>query len=358
MSGTSIFDPSSSSPNDRTRERRAKGKKNRLFSRTGERSESESAVPKEWIVPSLEGWSIDWSSYSPTPTLYEPSVRSTVRDLPLSLRAGIQPSNSPTSSHQGRSGRRSYQSSGSWLDLSPGSEEPPTPRCETEQYLEQLPPVKMGRFYRTTSLKHQLTGPEDYVSWAEEMQNQLSQGNAWPIIAENMEPVPTDSKYYTRWRQLNNKAWFLLITNVSGSIRRELCTSWAWDACGSWSYLREKYGVFAATMTRSVQGVHDLTSLRYEDCASLSEFLGKMKQCIRVIECNRPEREIDGWLWCRFILAKLGPQWESWVSDYMLRMQGRESSALPLGTVDQLLLDIEAEGARRVRASRYIQPKS
>lgn len=105
-------------------------------------------------------------------------------------------------------------------------------------------------------------------------------------------------------------------------------------------------------MTRSVQDAHDMTSLRYEDCASMSEFLGKMRSCIRAIECNRSKKEIDGWLWCRFILAKLGPQWETWVSGYM-RMQGGESTVSSFGVVDQLLLDIEAEEARRVRASRY-----
>lgn len=350
MASTGIFDHSSNSQHDRTREARAKRKKNRLFSKIGERSDSEQASAKEWVIPSLEGWSVDWFTYSPITTLYEPSVRSTLRDIPLCLRAGRQPSYSHTAGYQDRSGRNSYRSSGSWLDLSP---EPPIPQCKTEQYLERLPPVKTGRFYRTTSLKSQLTAPEDYLSWAEEIQTKLSQSNAWPIIGEDMDPVPSDSKYHTRWCQLNNEAWLLLISSVSQSIRQDLCTSWAWDTRGSWSYLQEKYGGFAATMTRPVQGVHDMTSLRYEDCASLSEFLRKMKSCIRVIECNRPEKEVDGWLWCQFILAKLGPQWKSWASRYMMRMQSGESTVSSLGAVDQLLWDIEAEEARRKRASRY-----
>lgn len=239
MAGTGIFDHL---PNDRPRESRAKRKKTKLFSKTGEKSGSEQAIAKEWIIPSLRRWSVDWSSYSPTTTLYEPSVRSTHRDIPLCLRVGRQPSYSHTGSHQGQFGRNSYRNSGSWLGLSPESPERPTPQCKTEQYLERLPPVKMGRFYRTTSLKCQLAGPENYLSWAEEIQTKLSQSNAWSIIEGGMDPVPSGSKYHTRWNQINNKVWLLLISNVSQSIRRDLCASWAWDTRGSWSYLREKYG--------------------------------------------------------------------------------------------------------------------
>lgn len=334
---------------NRSREHQPKRKKSRPFSKTRESSDTEQPVAREWLIPNLQNWSVDWPRYSPTTTLYEPSEGSTVRDLPSSLRVGSQPSRSQKASYKGQSGVGSNRSSESWLDLSP---ELPTPRCKTEQYLERLPPVNIGRFYRTTSLKCQLTDPEDYFSWAEEMQSKLSQIKAWSIIEGDMEPVARDSRFRIRWSQINDKAWVLLICNVSRSIRQDLCASWPWDTRGSWFYLREKNGGFAATMTRSVQGVHDMTSLRYEDCSSLSEFLGKMRNCIRAIECNRPESEIDGGLWCRFILAKLGPQWEAWVSGYM-RMQDGESTVSSLGMIDQLLMDIEAEEARRVRASRY-----
>lgn len=353
MAGTVIFDCSSNSHDDGTREHRATRKKNRPFSKAGERSDSEQAIAKECIIPSLERWSVDWTTFSSIRTLYEPRVRATSRDIPLCLRAGRQPTHTRAGTQQDKSGRKSDRSSRSWLDLSPESPEPSTPHCKTEQYIERLPPVKMGRFYRTMALDYQLTGPEDYLSWAEEIQAKLSQSNAWPIIEEDLAPLPSGSRYYTRWRQLNNKAWLLLISSVSWEIRRDLCTSCPWDTRGSWSYLRGRYGGFAATMTRSVQGVHDMTALRYEDCASLSEYLGKMKSCIRAIECNRSEKEIDGQLWCRFILAKLGPQWESWSSRYMMNMQGCESTGLSFGAVDQLLLDIEAEGARRAGAPRY-----
>lgn len=337
-------------PNNRSHKHQPKKKKSRLFSKAREISDAEQPAAREWIIPNLENWSVDWPRYSPTTTLYESDEASAARDLPPSLRIGSQQSCSQKAGDKRKPGKRSSRRSESWLDLSP---EPPTPRCKTEQYLERLPPVKMGRFYRSASLKRQLADPEDYFSWAEEMQCKLSQVKAWPIIEEDMEPVARDSKFHTRWSKINDRAWVLLICNVSKSIRRDLCASWPWDMRGSWLDLREKYGGFAATMMRSVQGVHDMTSLRYKDCSSLSDFLEKMRNCIRAIECNRPESEIDGGVWCRFILAKLGPQWEAWVSGYMMRMQGGESTASSLGMIDQLLEDIEAEEARRLRASRY-----
>lgn len=357
MAGTSIFDHYPNSPTDNPREwlvpeRRAKEKKNKFFSRIEEIfSDSDPAVTKEWVIPGLRRWSFDLSCYSPT--LYEPSVSSTVRTLPVSLRVGRQLSPGDASSYHGRFGRRSVRGSISWLDRAARHTDPSASYWKTEQYLKRLPAAKVDRFYKSGFSVKKLTGPENYFAWAEEMQAKLSQCRAWAILEDDLDQVPVISKFRTRWNQLNNKAWLLLVANVSREIRRDLCASWAWDTRGSWCYLREKYGGFAATMTRSVQGVRDMSSLEYEVCSSLGEFLGKMEECIQAIECNRRKKEVDEWLWCRFILAKLGPQWEPWVSEYMMKMQHAASTV----TVDQLLLDIEAEEARRVRASRRPVPK-
>lgn len=324
---------------------RAQKKKSRLFSE--ENPSDPTASVTEWIIPSLRHWVLD----IPT-AFHEPVVTSPGRILPPSLRAGVQPSSIDGQSTLKQLGR----------ELAPESvkrstrytlSDPSSAHRKTEVYLQGLGASGGKRFYRTDSVKNKLTGPENYFAWAEEVQTKLAQCHAWPLVEEEMTPTPMQSPFHTRWMQLNNKAWMLIISNVCREIRKDLCISWAWDTRGSWGYLREKYGAVTATMVKSVQSVQDLTSLRLENCASLREFLGKMKECIRAIECSRRGKEVDEWLWCQFILAKLGPQWESWTAEYLTKMRDVYGKGVFLGRVDRLLLDIEAEEARRVRVMRF-----
>lgn len=327
-------------------DRRIQKKKSRLFS---EENLSDTTVSaKEWIVPNLRHWVLGTPSHSTS--FYKLVESSPVRTLPLSLRAGVQ-----SSSNDARSTRYPLHRA-----LTPEPAIQPSrhtnsssPHYKTEEYLQRLGAIGVKRFYRTDPVKNKLTGPENYFLWAEELQTKLTQCHAWPLVEGEMTPVPMQSPFHTRWMQMNNKAWLLIITNVCREIRRDLCTSWAWDTRGSWSYLHEKYGDATATLARSVQGVQDLTSLRLDDCASVGEFLGKIKECIRAIECHRPGKEGDEWLWCQFILAKLGALWESWTSVYLMKMRGGYGSGRTMGRIDQLLVDIEAEEARRVRALRF-----
>lgn len=234
-----------------------------------------------------------------------------------------------------------------WYEMT----DPLAPHWKTEKYLAQVMPGKT-RFYQAELLDEPLIGAENYCIWAEEMTDRLSQCNLWPLVGGEFPPVPVQSQYRTRWRQLNDKAWMMIAANVSREIRRDLCDELAWDARETWYHLQRTCGDTLALTRRSVQGVHDLLRMRTEECTSMEEYLCKMLVCIRAIECNRRGREDDEWLWCQFVLANLGPKWDSWVSELMMKIDEsiRDSS---LSSLKQLFHLLDTEEARRIRAARF-----
>jgi hypothetical protein len=238
----------------------------------------------------------------------------------------------------------------SWTD-------PSAPHWETEQWLRRLPLQSEARFYRAELLEEPLLGAENYLSWAEDMGKMLGQFNAWPIVGGGLEPVPATSKFCTRWRQVNSRAWMMMAGNVSREIRREICVEGlAWDARGTWNYLQRTCGGNLALTRRSMQGIRDLLHTGYNDCSSLDDYLCRMLVSIRAVECNRQGREDNVWLWCQFILANLGPGWDDWVSDLVKKVGDDRNQGDFLDSFEHLYQLIGVEEARRIRASRFLSP--
>ena len=293
--------------------------------------------PREWIVPVLQRWTFN-------PTRYRLSSNSHMvsfapRTLPISLQIGPQP---------GRS--RLLRSNAA--DVSRPVMHPDSFKV-TEDHVRHLPVHRITRFYRIDILEIILTGPENYASWTRGMKLKLKACDAWVIVEKDLQPVPESSRFRTRWEQLNNTAWSLIVANVSRELRRDICAATAWDTRLTWYYLRERCERAAFTTAASMQGIHNLLRLDYEKCESLSEFLIKMLQYIQAIECNRRERESDEWLWCQLLLVKLGPRWEPWVSDLIRRVDEGNNAYALIGDLKRLLPAIEAEEVRRSRASHY-----
>lgn len=83
----------------------------------------------------------------------------------------------------------------------------------------------------------------------------------------------------------------MVFSNVSQSIRLELCALDALDAQEAWQFLERTYGKDVPVKMRSVKGLRDIMGIRYDKCASLQEYIKKMVLCSRVIQCNRGEKD-------------------------------------------------------------------
>ncbi|CAL5872676.1 uncharacterized protein PFLUO_LOCUS6942 [Penicillium psychrofluorescens] len=334
----SIFDHYPDSPVEEPRE--WESPENRVKRRRGQEKNAQSD-PKtrrsevEWVIPALRNFSL-------APFLGDLG-RTLINDGVYLPHPDIAP---PINRHPYR--RRQRPAPLSWTD-------PSAPHWETEQWLKLHSLQNKARFYRTELLDEPLIGAENYLPWAENMGEMLDQSNVRPIVGSSLEPVPATSKFYTRWRQVNNHAWMMMTANVSRRIRRELCDNGlAWDARGTWSYLQRTCGGDLAMTRRSFQGIRDLLRIGYDDCSSLDDYLCKMLVCIRAIECNRQGREDNVWLWCQFILVNLGPGWDDWVSDLVTKVEDDSTKGDFLNSFEHLYQLLGAEEARGVRASRFL----
>ncbi|KAJ5808110.1 hypothetical protein N7474_009379 [Penicillium riverlandense] len=289
----------------------------------------------EWVIPALRNWSL--------PSFLGDLGRTLINDGVYLPHPDIAPSiNGHPHQH------RQTPAPLSWTD-------PSAPHWETEQWLKRLPLQNKTRFYQIELLDEPLIGAENYLSWAENMGEMLDQCNVWPIVGGGLEPVPAMSKFCTQWRQVNNHVWMIITANVSREIRRELCVNGlAWDARGTWSYLQGTCGGDLAMTRRSMQGIQDLLHIKYDDCSSLDDYLGRMLVCIRAIECNRQGREDNVWLWCQFILANLGREWDDWVSDLVTKAEDDSTNGDFLDSFEHLYQLLGVEETRRVRASRFL----
>ncbi|KAJ5384986.1 hypothetical protein N7517_002897 [Penicillium concentricum] len=245
---------------------------------------------------------------------------------------------------------------------------------DTTKQPHQLSREMIPRFYNPDRLKEKLLGPENYKHWADRMKKKLGQcGGLW-ITNTDME-MPAHNSLSTQYILPNLNLWMMVFSNVSQPIRRELCASQALDAQEAWQFLEKTYGRDVPMKMRSVQGLRDIMSIRYDKCASLQEYIEKMVLCSRAIQCNRGEKDHDDggkdngrgknrdhvrgrdetneWLWCQFILVNLGPEWESWVSELVEKFEDKEKMHAAICTFRGLFPIIEAEQARRTQASRY-----
>jgi hypothetical protein len=90
-----------------------------------------------------------------------------------------------------------------------------------------------------------------------------------------------------------------------------------------------------------------MLDLKYEECASMKDFLGLMVQYCHAIECNRQGKRGNEWLWCQVILMKLGPKWSGWVLDLMDRVKESDSPLDSLVDMHRLAGDLLYEDEQR-----------
>lgn len=195
------------------------------------------------------------------------------------------------------------------------------------------------------------------------MKKSLEQcGGLW-ITDADLE-VSTHIDLSTQGIQSNLNLWMVVFSNVSQPIRRELCALEELDARETWQFLERTYGGDVPMKMRSVKGLRDIIGIKYDDCASLKEYIEKMVLCSRAIQCNHGEkyggdggkhngRGTNEWLWCQLILVNLGPEWEAWVSELVGKFEDKERMNVAICTFRGLFLIIEAEQARRMQVARY-----
>lgn len=108
---------------------------------------------------------------------------------------------------------------------------------KTERYLVGLPERPVPRFYQADLVTEKLVSPQGYIPWMLEMKAKLIQCDAWRILEDELKPLPAPSELRPIWDQLSQRAWFMILANVSREIRRQICAAHEWDAQGSWCYL-------------------------------------------------------------------------------------------------------------------------
>ncbi|KAJ5337637.1 hypothetical protein N7452_004365 [Penicillium brevicompactum] len=223
----------------------------------------------------------------------------------------------------------------------------------------------LSRFYKPKILQEKLFGPENYKDWAVAMEEKMRQcSRAWRWEGDIMLALLYGDSS-SQWTRLNPKVWMMIYSNVSPHIQPRLAALESLDAHEAWQHLERTCGGRVPLRARSVKGVRDIMSIRYDKCLSLKEYLDRMILCIRAIECNphgekerycggkRSEGMENEWLWCQFILVNLGPEWESWVSELMEKSKDGGHMADTITNLHRLFQIIEAEEARRIQASRY-----
>lgn len=223
----------------------------------------------------------------------------------------------------------------------------------------------LSRFYKPKILHERLLGPENYINWAVAMEEKIRQcSRAWRWEGDIMLALLYGDSS-SQWSRLNPTVWMMIYSNVSPHIQPRLAALDSLDAGEAWQHLERTCGGLVPLRARSVKGVRDIMSIRYDKCLSLKEYLDRMILCIRAIECN-PHGEKESsrggkrgagmeneWLWCQFILVNLGPEWESWVSDLMEKSKDGRNMADAITDFHRLFQIIEAEEARRIQDSRY-----
>ncbi|KAJ5132299.1 hypothetical protein N7448_006457 [Penicillium atrosanguineum] len=295
---------------------------------------------KEWMIPQLQNW--NWSIVVPnySPTLEEPESKVESNwPAPMIFKNGRKPTPTPSETSSSDSHRRSPSR----------RSEPPT-LSKTEEYLAHIPAPKLNRFYQNRDVKDILTGPENYSRWALNKKRQFVSSNVWLMISEDLSPVPGSSNYHVYWHKLFKKAWFGIMESVSPEIRRILNSDWHGNPRGAWFYLERTYASVTATTLCSMRGVRDMLDLKYEECASLTDFLGLMVRYFRSIECNQQGKQGTEWLWCQFVLMKLGPKWASWVADLMDEIENAESPLDSLVDMHRLAEELLNEDEERRQA--------
>ncbi|KAJ5684302.1 uncharacterized protein N7477_000647 [Penicillium maclennaniae] len=283
-------------------------------------------IEKEWKPAQLQNW--NWSNIVPSrsSTLQEAgSNDESNRPAPVHFRIERKPIPilSGASSNNSHS-RQPTKGSFSW-PRSPGrSSELPKP-SNIEEHLAQIPAPTLNRFYQNRDVDIILTGPENYSWWAMNKKRQFIESNAWLTISEDLSCVPGESNYQVHHHNLFKIAWFGIMESVSPEIRRILNVDWRGNPRGAWLYLERTYGSVSATTLCSMRGVRDMLDLKYDDCGSLTDFLGLMVQYCRAIQCNQQGKQGTEWLWCQFILVKLGPKWAPWIADLMDQIEEIDS---------------------------------
>ncbi|CAI7586418.1 unnamed protein product [Penicillium glandicola] len=237
---------------------------------------------------------------------------------------------------------------------------------DTKEQSHQSSRETISRFYSPDCLKEKLLGSENYKDWAERMKKKLEQCNGLWITNPDLE-VPVHISLCTQHIQPNPNLWMMIFSNVSRLIRRELRVLEAFNAQEAWQFLERTYGRDIPMKMRSVKGLRDIMGIRYDECASLKEYIEKMVFCSQAIQCddggkdngyrkNCNQSRGDGtneWLWCQFILVNLGPEWESWVSELVEKFEDKERMNAAISTFRGLFPIMEAEQARRMQAARY-----
>lgn len=286
---------------------------------------------KEWKIPQLQNW--NWSMVVPNdaPTLGESESNVEFKSpAPVILRNERKPTPILNETSSKNSHRRSLtEGSFSWPRPPGRRSEPPMP-SKTEEHLAQIPVLKLNQFYQNRDVKDILTGPENYSWWAMNKKRQFIDSNLWLVISEDQSPVPGTSYYHVHRHNLFKETWFGILESVSPEIRQILNADWHGNPRGAWLYLERTYASVSATTLCSMRGVRGMLDLKYEDCASLTDFLGLMVQYSRAIQCNQQGKQGTEWLWCQFILMKLGPKWAPWVADLM---DGIEKTEGPLDSL-------------------------
>ncbi|KAJ5863624.1 uncharacterized protein N7529_005540 [Penicillium soppii] len=250
-----------------------------------------------------------------------------------------------------------------------------TELIEYEEIRRGLSPGFPSRFYGPKLAKEKLLGPENYKDWAATMEKKLRQcGEIWGLESDIVLAL-VYGDFNRQWPHINSNVWMMIFSNVSESLRNHLSALGTMDARKAWQFLEKRCGGNVPLIVRSVDGVRDIMSIRYEECKSLREYLDKMLLCARAIECkpcgekerSRYCRHCGGkdghggkrchggneWLWCQFILVNLGPEWQPWVSALAEKCKIGEQMVGAISSFKRLFPIIEAEDARRIQASRY-----
>jgi len=130
----------------------------------------------------------------------------------------------------------------------------------------------VSRFYKPELVGEELLGPENYKDWVVRMEEKLRQcGRTWEFDADIMLAL-VYSEFSTQWAKVNSNVWMMIFSNVSKQIKRALSALEILDAREAWQFLEKTCGGDVPLRIRSVKGVRDIMSIKYDECASLKEY--------------------------------------------------------------------------------------
>ncbi|KAJ5436054.1 hypothetical protein N7445_006939 [Penicillium cf. griseofulvum] len=117
-----------------------------------------------------------------------------------------------------------------------------------------------SRFYSPDRLEEKLLGSENYKDWADRMKKILERcGGLW---ITHTDLVQAHSSLSTQRIQANLNLWMMVFSNVSQTIRQELCALEELDAQEAWGFLERTYGRDIPMKMRSVKGLSDIIGIR------------------------------------------------------------------------------------------------